>query len=81
MEALAVDNLRTTKVAFRLDLESKFDFADFTRRVWLVCLTVMLDYEVISSHGTRGRTDHIFSRYVLVAVFGVKMRRLVGTNI
>lgn len=36
--------LRTTKVAFRLDLESKLDFPDFTSRVWLVCLVVDLGY-------------------------------------
>lgn len=41
--------LRTTRVAFRLDLESMLDFPDFTSRVWLVCLLVELGWMLPSN--------------------------------
>lgn len=51
---------RTTRVAFRLDLASMFDFPDFTRRVWLVCLLVKLKHYSVNCVIALTLTNHIF---------------------
>lgn len=55
-------NLRTTRIAFRF-LESRLDFPDLTRRVWLVCLLEKLKCDSIAKQIVRTLTNHIFTFY------------------
>lgn len=56
-------NLRTTRVAFRLDFVSRFDLPDLTRRVWLVWLLATLKHSSIASLIAQVRTNHIFIQH------------------